>query len=134
MEKQNSKFKKGVSGNPKGRPAGKTTGSQLRATLGADLPLILQGLVRQALDGDVQAARLVLDRALPSLRPVDLPEPLAIGGDSLADQGRAVFAAIGAGEVSISHGVQLVQALASMARVVEIDELQTRIERLEAKQ
>lgn len=134
MEKQNSKFKKGQSGNPAGRPRGQTTGAKLRETLAADLPEILQGLVDQAKAGDVAAAKLVLDRCLPALRPVDMPEPLAIGGDSLADQGRAVFAAIGAGDVSISHGAQLVQALASMARVVEIDELQSRIAALEAKQ
>jgi hypothetical protein len=133
MEKQNSKFKKGQSGNPAGRPRGQTTGAKLREQLATDIPPILRTLVKQALDGDVQAARLVLDRALPSLRPVDLPEPVAIGGDSLSDQGRAVFAAIGAGEVSISHGATLIGALSGLAKIHEVSELQSRIEKLEAR-
>lgn len=127
-----SRFLKGVSGNPKGRPRGKTTGATLRAQLAKELPLILASLVEAAKNGDVGAAKLVLDRVLPALRPTELPERVALTGDTLSEQGRSVLAAIGAGDIAVSHGTQLVQALASMARVVEIDELQSRIAALEA--
>lgn len=127
-----NRFQKGVSGNPAGRKPGKTTGAKLRAELAKELPDILASLVQSAKDGDVQAAKLVLDRVLPALRPTDLPEPVALTGDTLSEQGRAILASVAAGDIAVSHGTQLVQALASMARVVEIDELQSRIAALEA--
>lgn len=133
MEKQNSKFKKGQSGNPAGRPRGQTTGSKLRETLAADIPEILQGLVTAAKAGDVQAARLVLDRALPALRPVEQPERLSITGDTLSAQGRAIMQAVSAGEIAAGTGSQLIGALAGLAKIHEVSELQARIEKLEAR-
>lgn len=133
MEKQNSKFKKGVSGNPKGRPAGRTTGARLREQLAKDVPEILESLVTAAKSGDVAAAKLVLDRALPSLRPIDQPERLSITGDTLSAQGRTILQAVSAGEIAAATGATLIGALAGLARIHEVSELQARIEKLEAR-
>ncbi|MBS0495964.1 MAG: hypothetical protein JSS31_18915 [Proteobacteria bacterium] len=126
-----ARFKKGESGNPAGRPPGRGTATQLREAIGKELPAIVQVLVEQARAGDVQAARALLDKALPNLRPVEQTQALALPDGSLTEQGRAVLAAVAGGELGPAQGAQLVAAIGQLARVVEIDELQRRIERLE---
>ena len=45
--------------------------------------------------GDAQAARLLLDRCLPPLRPVDAPVLFALPAEGgLSEQGQAVLAAV----------------------------------------
>jgi hypothetical protein len=57
-------FKKGTSGNPKGRKPASLTAAKLRDLITADDVLgILQSVITQAKAGDIQAAKLILDRA-----------------------------------------------------------------------
>lgn len=129
-----SKFKPGQSGNPRGRPKGAKAGSvqALRERLGQDVGAIMATVVQSAMQGDVAAAKLVLERILPALKPQELATPMHLPSDgTLTDQGRAVLGAVAAGQVPPSTGTALIGALASMARVTEIDELVRRIEALE---
>ena len=127
-----AKFEPGRSGNPRGRPRGKvTTASKLRAAITEHLPEIIANLVERAKAGDVQAARALLDKALPNLRPVDQPQPLALPDGTLTDQGRAILAAVAGGELAPTQGAQLVAAIGQLARVSEIDELAARVAALE---
>ncbi len=57
--------KAGQSGNPTGRPPGISAITKTRESLSGDAPYIMAGLVAAAKSGDVQAARLVLQRGLP---------------------------------------------------------------------
>ena len=128
-----AKFKPGTSGNPQGKKPGtvsKTT--KLRQSLERDIPDILAALVTQAKAGDTTAARLVLERTLPPIRPQDQPVSLPVNGEDLAKDGRTVLAAVGSGEVTPDVATRLMQGLASLARVIETGELLARIERLEA--
>ena len=50
---------------------------------------------------------------------------------SLTDQGRAVLAAVAAGELAPSQGAALIGALGTMAKIHEVDELERRIAALE---
>lgn len=52
---------------------------------------------------------------------------------SLTEQGRAVLAAVGAGELAPGQGAQLITAIGSLARVAEIDEIAARLAALEEK-
>lgn len=128
------RWRKGESGNPKGRPAGSGRLAALRATIAADVPAIIASLTEKARDGDVQAARLLLERVLPPVRSLepaaelpDLPE-----GASPGDFARRVLAAAAAGEVSPSQAAALMTAAAAAVRVIEGDELEARIRALEA--
>ena len=56
---------------------------------------------------------------------------MALPGDTLTEQGRAVLAQIAAGTLAPSQGAQLLGALSALARVVEIDELVSRVDALE---
>lgn len=128
-----SRFQKGQSGNPAGRPKGSLgMAGKLRAAIQADAEQIIQSLIAQAKEGDTTAAKILLDRICPALKPeaqaVEL-EQLATGG--LVEKAEAVLAAAGAGELAPDVAAQLVQSVATLARVAEIDQLQQRLDALE---
>ena len=119
-------WKPGQSGNPKGRPPGTGEVAKMRAANTGNVPAILESLTTAALAGDVQAARLLLERALPPIKPVEQSQPLSLPDGTLTDQGRAVLASVAAGELAPGQG-----AIGTLARVSEVDELARRIEALE---
>ena len=92
-----------------------------------------RAVVAQAKAGDMQAAKVLLDRVLPALKPesqaIHLPELVA--ADTMAEKARAAIDAAGAGAVSPSAASDLVAAIAGLARVVETTELQQRLDELE---
>jgi hypothetical protein len=128
-----AKFKPGVSGNPQGKKPGTVSkATKLRQSIEQHVPEILTALVEQARQGDTAAAKLLLDRALPALRPTDQPVTLPLAGADLGADGRAVIEATGQGNISPDQAKTLLSGLGTLARVVETDELLKRIEKLEA--
>lgn len=125
-------WKPGQSGNPKGRPTGSGEVAKLRAAIAGHVPAIVERLTSSALDGDVQAARLLLERALPAIKPIEAAHNLPLPDGSLTEQGRAVLAAVASGELPTTQGTALLNAIGALARVAELDELTTRIAALEA--
>jgi len=99
------------------------------------VPLILEQLVTAAKGGDVQAARLILERVLPPLKGIEQAVALQWPADgTLTAQGRAVLSAVAVGDLAPGQGAQLLAAIGSLARVTEIDEFETRLTKLEEKQ
>lgn len=131
--KKDTKWKPGQSGNPKGKPKGVGSVQKLREEIGEQIPAIINQLLAAAKNGDVQAARLLLERVLPPLKAVEQASPLTLPDGSLTEQGRAVLAAVGAGELAPGQGAQLIMAIGSLARVSEIDEIAARLAALEEK-
>jgi hypothetical protein len=126
------RFAPGNSASP-GRPPGRGPVAEMRAALATDLDKIIDTLKAQALAGDPQAIRIILDRVLPALRPVDMPTTLALpAGGTLADQARAVVQAAADGDLSPAQAAQIVTALGGVAKIIETTELVRRIEALEA--
>lgn len=126
-------FKKGVSGNAKGRPpANVATAAKVRKSIADDMPDILTKLIELAKGGDVQAIKLLLERVCPALKPQAVPisTPFA---ESLAEQGNVIIKATMAGQIPPDIGSQLISALANQAKIIEVDELTKRIEALEVK-
>lgn len=127
------RWKPGQSGNPKGKPPGSGELQRLRASIAADVPDILAGLVTAAKGGDAQAAKLILERIFPAVKPVEQTQELDLPeGGTLTAQGRAVLSAVALGELAPGQGAQLLTAIGTLARVTEIDELTQRIDKLEA--
>ena len=127
-----NQWQPGQTGNPKGRPPGQSEITRLRASLTGDVPDILAGLVVAAKRGDVQAARLILERILPPIKAIEQAAELQLpDGGTLTAQGRAVLSAVAMGELAPGQGAQLLAAISTLARVTELDELTARIEKLE---
>ena len=125
---------KGQSGNPKGRPPGAGEVAKLRAAIAGQVPAILESLTAAAIAGDVAASRLILERVLPPLKAAEQTQPLSLPDGTLTDQGRAVLAAVAAGELAPGQGAALLASIGTLARVVEVDELAARITALEVQQ
>ncbi len=65
-------WKQGQSGNPKGRPRkSQKTMAQLRTQISEHLPDVIEVLADAAKEGDVQAARILVERCIPSMRALD---------------------------------------------------------------
>jgi len=133
MTRRNTKgqFVKGLSGNPAGRPR-TSLGHRVRERVAAHLDELVDLLLDKAREGDVQAARTLLERCAPSLRPEEAAVQVAVPpGADLTATGRALIDAAVAGEVAPGQAAALVGAVGAVARVVETDELIRRIEQLE---
>ena len=132
-KKPPGRWKPGESGNPKGRTPGTGEVAKIRAAIGDRVPELLAAMMTRALDGDVGAARLLLERAIAPLKAAEQPQALSLPDGTLTDQGRAVLAAVAAGELAPGQGAALLGAIGTLARVAEVDELARRIEVLEGK-
>ncbi|MFI3120023.1 MAG: DUF5681 domain-containing protein [Methylococcaceae bacterium] len=125
-------FKKGQSGNPAGRKPGTTSGAKVRKAIEAAIPSVLKVVIEAAKNGDIQAAKVLLDRICPPLKAqaqsVDIAQ-----GDTLAASGDIIIRAALSGNVPPDTAIQLISALSVQAKIIETTELIGRIEALEAK-
>lgn len=139
METENTReiqgrFKKGQSGNPIGKPIGarhKTT-LAVQALLDGEAEGLTRKAVEMALAGDTTALKLCLERISPAYKPsakavtLNMPPP-----NNLTDTARAFVNAAASGELPPDIAAQLVSAVASVARVEEMETLKLRLETLE---
>lgn len=107
--------------------------AQIRAAISARVPELLTAMMNKALDGDVGAARLLLERAVAPLKAAEPTQLLNLPQSSLTEQGRAVLASVASGELAPGQGATLLGAIGTLARVVEIDDLAARVAELERK-
>ena len=126
-------WKKGQSGNPKGRKPGSGEVAKLRAALKPHLPAVLKKLAAQAKEGDVQAIKLLLERTVPPYKQTTEPVIIAALADAETptDKAKAVIDAIADGQLPPDIGAGLLAALGNVVRIIELDELERRIAALE---
>ena len=128
-----NQWQPGQTGNPKGRPPGQSEITRLRAAIAEHVPSILEQLVTAAKGGDVQAARLILERVLPPLKGIEQAVELQLPeGGTLTAKAAAVLTAAAAGDLAPGQAAQLIAALGTLAKISEVDELAARITALEA--
>jgi hypothetical protein len=113
-------FVKGQSGNPAGRPPG----ARNRGTLIAEGLFAEEGealarkAIERALDGDLGALRLCLDRLMPRgrSRPVRFPLPRIAGAADVPAAVAAILEGVSAGELAPSEGMDLIRVVESAVR------------------
>lgn len=124
-------FAPGRSANPAGRP--RSESAQVRAKLQEHGPEVAAVVLERALEGDLYACRLILDRCVPALKPraepvqIDLP-----AGAGIVAQAQSVLAAAAAGALPVDQAVALVGAVADLSRIVEVEQLQRELAELRA--
>ena len=129
LKKKRGSWKPGQSGNPAGRPPGVGEVSKLRAAIGERVPALLAAMMSKALEGDVGAARLLLERAIAPLKGVEQAITLQLPNDGTLTAKAA--AVLSAGEIAPGQAAQLIAALGTLAKISEVDELAARITALE---
>ena len=125
-----ARFQKGQSGNPGGRPPGSVNKS-LRLLRDA-AEAILPDLIERAKSGDLEAQKLILDRGIPRLRAVSMPEALALPDGTLTDQAKALVALIAEGNLSTTVAAEIAGIITASARVEEVDQLRDELKALRA--
>jgi hypothetical protein len=128
-------FKSGKSGNPLGRPKGsrnKTT-MAVEALLEGDGEGIARKAVEKALEGDMAALRLCLERLLPPRRdrPVTFELPKIENVNDLVFASSAILKACASGTLSPGEAVEVMGLISSHVRVLEMTEIEVRVIALE---
>lgn len=128
-------FKKGKSGNPDGRPQGSRNKATiaLEGLLDGQAEALTQKAVELALDGDMAALRLCLERIIPprKSRPIEIElPPVETAGDITLAQG-VVIAAMAKGDITPDEANTVAGVLEAKRRSIETAELEKRIHTLE---
>lgn len=127
-------FKKGSSGNPKGRKAGlPDRRTALRQLIEPLIPSLIEVVHDMALAGDVAACRLLLDKCCANLKPEMQAEPIAVNmAGTATEQCQSILDAIAAGSLAADTGSQLIRAIADTVKVYDSTELLKRLDELES--
>jgi len=130
-----SAWKPGESGNPAGKPKGTRCKATVaaQALLDGESEALTRKCVELALDGDMTALRLCLERIVPPRKDapilVDLP-PMQSAADIPQAVG-AILASVAAGQLSPSEGTSLAALVETHRKALETSELEQRIAALE---
>lgn len=130
-------WKKGESGNPKGKRRGTLNKKTVlaMALLEQDLEAITKVVVDAALGGDMAAARFIVERMVPPMRErpitIDLPVVDSAAGISVAQQ--AILGAVARGDLLPAEGTTLAGIVEMRRKSIETEELELRIAALESK-
>ena len=127
------RWRAGESGNPAGRKPGTGEVAAIRAAIAERVPELLAAMMTKALEGDIGAARLLLERAIAPLKAIEQAVALRWPDDgTLTAKATAVLSAAAAGDLAPGQAAQLIAALGTLAKISEVDELAARITALEA--
>lgn len=129
------RFRKGQSGNPRGR----LTGARNKATQAAENLLdgeaeaLTRKAVELALEGEASALRLCLERIIPPRRgrPVKLGLPPVRGAADLADTMAAITTAAAQGAITPGEAAELARVVEIFVRAVETSDFERRLRELE---
>ena len=124
-----------ASGNP-GRPRGarhKVT-QAIEAMLEGQQEALTQAVIDKALEGDVTALRLCLDRIAPARKdaPVSFAMPEIETAEDAAKAARAILKAIAEGDVTPLEAASVMAVVEQFRRTRETTEIERRIAAVEA--
>lgn len=126
----------GQSGNPKGRPIGSRNKKNVIAEeFEKDGSAVARVVMNAALEGDMQAANMVLQRLSPPLRARAEKVTFELSPDApLHQQANQVLASVAEGAIDPETGKLLIDCIQSVAGIRAVDELEKRLIALEEKE
>jgi hypothetical protein len=121
--------------------AGKPKGARHKVTLAVEAMLegqqeaLTKAAIDKALEGDVTALRLCIDRIAPARKdaPVSFDLPDIETAEDAANAARAILKAIAEGEITPLEAASIMAVLEQFRRTLEASEFEQRITALEAK-
>ena len=90
--------------------------------------------VEHALNGDMHALKLCLERISPPVKASSDPVEFALHGSTLAEKAESVLQAIADGVIDVDSGRKIIGAISDLGKIIEIDSILERLEKLEAGQ
>ena len=127
-KKSNSGGARKGAGRKKGAGA-----AEYRALLATHAEELIQRVVDLAKGGDMTALKLCIDRLCAPLRATD--RLITVEGmeeaKELSDKGELILANVSKGEITPAESQSLMNAISSLARIIEVDELERRVSELE---
>jgi hypothetical protein len=131
----NGRFRKGQSGNPKGRPMGTRNKATVAAErlLDGEAEALTRKAVELALDGEAGGLRLCLERIIPPRRerPVKLGLAAVRGTGDLAGTMAAITTAAAQGAITPGEAAELARVVEIFVRAVETSDFERRLRELE---
>jgi len=91
---------------------------------------VLQKVIDAALEGDLTACKLVLDRLYPAIKSQAMPVNIPVG-ETLPETGNNIVTETMTGNVPPDIGASLITALSNQAKLIEFIELSQRLELIE---
>jgi hypothetical protein len=121
--------------------AGKPKGARHKVTLAVEAMLegqqeaLTKAAIDKALEGDVTALRLCIDRIAPARKdaPVSFDLPDIETADDAANAARAILKAVAEGDITPIEAATVMGVIDQFRRTLETTEIESRIAILEAK-
>ena len=130
-------FKKGQSGNRKGRPKGSRNWATLaaEALLDGEAEALSKKAVELALDGDKAALRLCLERIIPARRsrPVTFNLPETATAEDIVTAHDSLLSAVANGEITPEDAEIIAGLLEAKRKAIEMVELAQEFEAMKAE-
>ena len=123
----------GTTNNPAGRTRGTGVVARLRKQMlddGQVGPLVAK-VYALAIAGDINAAKLLLDRIVPALRTQVAAVQFDLPDGSLTVKAEAVLAALAAGDLPPDVASEILSAIGKLVAVETADEMRRRLDALE---
>ncbi len=132
-----TKFQKGNSGNPKGRPKGSKNRATLlaMAAMEGELDAVVRKVIEAAKNGDLVAARLVVDKLIPAAksRPLSIQLPPLADIAACREAQASVFSAVANGELLPDEGEQLSTLIEHQRKGLEAETILARLTAIEER-
>lgn len=135
--KQAGRFAKGQSGNPKGKPKGARHKTTILAEklMEDEAEAVVRAVIDKAKDGDMTAARIVVDRIAPVRkgRPINLALPKVETADDVASAMATIVGAMAEGKITPEEATVAASVLEARRRAIETTDFERRLSEIEDK-
>ncbi|WP_455921819.1 DUF5681 domain-containing protein [Pseudomonas putida] len=120
-------FAPGHSGNPGGRSSQTQV---IRAKLAEGDEAVTKKVLAAAKKGDMQACRLILERLVPPIKPSVEAVTFELDDTDLPTAAKSLMRAVAEGKLPPDQGKHLILALGAVSRVIEVADLEKRVEEM----